>query len=108
MKKNMQHTESFLKGLTTLTGLPYKKVRQYAKENNPFNILEHPHIVEPNEKQLEKIGLLNEFIASYNLVKSYESEKKITLNSSTVSGQYFLALLGGMKDKERFMVSLIT
>jgi len=107
MKKNMQHTESFLKGLTTLTGLPYKKVRQYAKENNPFNILEHPHIMEPNEKQLEKIGLLNEFIASYNLLKIYESEKKITLNSSTVSGQYFLALLGGMKDKERFMVAFL-
>jgi len=107
MKKNMQHTESFLKGLTTLTGLPYKKVRQYAKENNPFNILEHPHIMEPNEKQLEKIGLLNEFIASYNLLKIYESEKKIMLNSSTVSGQYFLALLGGMKDKERFMVAFL-
>ena len=107
MKKNMQHTESFLKGLTTLTGLPYKKVRQYAKENNPFIILEHPHIMEPNEKQLEKIGLLNEFIASYNLLKIYESVKKITLNSSTVSGQYFLALLGGMKDKERFMAAFL-
>ena len=107
MKKDVQHTEKFLKGLTTLTGLPYKKVQQYVKENNPFNILEHPHIMEPNEKQLEKIGLLNEFIASYNILKIYESNEKVTLNSSTLAGQYFLALLGGMKDKERFMVAFL-
>ena len=107
MKQDIRHTEKFLKGLTTLTGLPYKKVQQYVKENNPFNILEHPHIMEPNEKQLEKIGLLNEFIASYNILKIYESNEKVTLNSSTIAGQYFLALLGGIKDKERFMVAFL-
>ena len=107
MKQEMQHTEKFLKGLTNLTGLPYKKLQQYVKTNNPFNILEHPHIMKPNEKQLEKIGLLNEFIASYNVLKVYEKDEKIILNSSTASGQYFLALLGGMKDKERFMVSFL-
>lgn len=107
MKQEMQHTENFLKGLTSLTGLPYKKLQQYVKTNNPFNILEHPHIMEPNEKQLEKINLLNEYIASYNILKVYEKDDKIILNSSTASGQYFLALLGGMKDKERFMVSFL-
>ena len=107
MRQDPRHTEKFLKGLTTLTGLPYKKVRQYVKQNNPFNILEHPRIMEPNEKQLEKIGLLNEFIASYNVLKIYENNEKITFNSATVAGQYFLALLGGMKDKERFMVAFL-
>lgn len=107
MNKDIQHIENFLKGLTSLTGLPSRKVRQYLKVNNPFNILEHPHILEPNEKQLEKIGLLNEFISSYNILKIYESNEKIVLNSSTISGQYFSALLGGMKDKERFMVAFL-
>ena len=100
MKQDMKHTENFLKGLS------YKKVQGYAKENNPFNILEHPQIMEPNERQLEK-GLLNEFISSYNLLKIHESQEKLKLNSSSVSGQYFLALLGGMKDKERFMVAFM-
>ncbi len=107
MKQELQHAENFIKGLTALTGLPYRKVQQYLKVNNPFNILEHPHILEPNEKQLEKIGLLNEFIASYNILRIYESNDKIVINSSTVAGQYFSALLTGMKDKERFMVSFL-
>lgn len=107
MKQGTPHTEKFLKGLTILTGLSYQKVQQYAKENNPFNILEHPLIMEPNEKQLEKIGLLNEFISSYNLLKIHESEEKLKLNSSTAAGQYFLALLSGMKDRERFLVSFL-
>lgn len=103
MKQELRHTENFIKGLTALTGLPYRKVQQYLKVNNPFNILEHPHIMEPNEKQLEKIGLLNEFIASYNILRIYESNDKIVINSSTIAGQYFSALLTGMKDKERFL-----
>lgn len=107
MTQDTRHTENFLKGLTTLTGLPYKKVQQYLKLNNPFNLLEHPHILEPNEKQLERIGLLNEFIASYNILKIYESSEKLTLNSSAKSGHYFSAILTGMKDKERFIVSFL-
>ncbi|MGH4125549.1 MAG: hypothetical protein ACREV6_21770 [Clostridium sp.] len=54
-----------------LTGISLKRVQGYAKENNPFNILEHPKIIEPNEKQLQKIGILNKFIDSYNLNNRY-------------------------------------
>lgn len=107
MKRDAQHTEIFLKGLITLTGLSTQKVKQYAKTNNPFNILEHPQIIEPNEKQREKIGLLNEFISSYNLLKIHESQQKVILNSSKASGQYFLALLSGLTDRERFMVAFL-
>ncbi len=105
--KNMPHTENFLKGLTTLTGIPMKKVKEYAKDNSPFNILEHPRIIEPNEKQLQKIGLLNEFIASYNLLKSHESENKIKITSPEQAGAYFVPLLSGKKDKEKFMVAFL-
>jgi len=48
MSKDLRYTSNFLKGLTKLTGLPLKKIQQYAKENNPFNILEHPQVMEPN------------------------------------------------------------
>lgn len=105
--KNKPHTESFLKGLTTLTGLSMRKVKEYAKDNSPFNILEHPRIIDPNEKQLQKIGLLNEFIASYNLLKSHESENKIKISSPEQAGAYFLPLLSGKKDKEKFMVAFL-
>lgn len=105
--KNKSHTESFLKGLTTLTGLSMRKVKDYAKDNSPFNILEHPRIIEPNEKQLQKIGLLNEFIASYNLLKSHESENKIKISSPEQAGTYFVPLLNGKKDKEKFMVAFL-
>ena len=55
MDKNRPYTNNFLKGLTSLTGIPIKKIQEYAKENNPFNILEHPKVIEPNDKQLQKI-----------------------------------------------------
>ena len=103
----MPHTERFLKGLTTLTGISMKKVQDYTKDNSPFNILEHPRILEPNEKQLEKIGLLNEFIASYNLLKSHVSESKIKITTPQQAGDYFVPLLSGKKDKENFMVAFL-
>lgn len=102
--ESKHHTEDFLKGLTKLTGIPGKKLQQYAKENNLFNILEHPQTIEPSAQQLEKIYLLNRFIASYNLLKVFEGENKIRLDSPTKSGQYFVPLLSGIKDKEKLLV----
>lgn len=104
---NKEHTKSFLKGLTTITGIPQRKLQKYAEGNSLFNILEHPQTIDPNSKQLEKISLLNEFISSYNLLRVYEQENKLSLSSSTVTGQYFASLLGGIKDKEKFMVTFL-
>jgi DNA repair protein RadC len=102
-----KYKEEFLLGITKLTGLPYKKVASYAKENNPFNILQHPRTIEPNDKQLQKIGLLNEFISTYNVLKIYEDENKIALNSSSTAGKYFSSLLSGVRDKEKFLVAFL-
>lgn len=104
---NKEHTKSFLKGLTTITGISQSKLQKYAEVNSLFNILEHPQTIEPNKQQLEKIGLLNEFISSYNLLRVYEQENKININSSAAAGQYFASLLGGTKDKEKFMVAFM-
>lgn len=107
MDKKAPSTESFIKGLTTLTGIPLKKIQKYAMENNPFNILEHPYTIGPNNKQLEKIELLNEFISAYNLLKFFEKENKIRLASSTEAGTYFTALLSGKKDREEFLAAFL-
>jgi len=99
VKNNMnqlkEHTDSFLKGIISLTGLSFRKVQLYARENNPVNILEHPHTLQPNEKQLLKIGQLNELISAYSLLKMCEGENKIGLTSSSKAGEYFVSLLGG-------------
>lgn len=106
-KFDATQAESFLKGLKVLTGIPYKKLEKYANGNNLFNILEHPNTIEPNQQQREKISLLNEFISSYRLLKMQEEENKITLNSSSRAGEYFCSILGGTKDKEKFMVAFL-
>ena len=107
MAYDREHANAFIKGLTSLTGLSIKKAQQYVRDNNLFNILEHPQTVDPNEKQLEKINLLNEFISSYNILKMYEAQERIKLDASSKAGQYFLSLMGGMKDKERFLVAFL-
>lgn len=83
------------------------KIKGYAKDHNPFNILEHPMVIEPTERQLKKISILNEFIASYGVLKLQENQERIRLTVSGQAGQYFLSLLKGMKDRERFMVAFL-
>lgn len=107
MEKNKTYTYSFLKGLNNLTGIPIKKIEEYAKDNNPFNILEHPRVIEPNDKQMKKIGLLKEFIASYILLKAHENENKIKFATPKAAADYFVPLLSGIKDKEKFMVAFL-
>jgi len=102
-----KYSDSFFQSLNKLTGIPMSKLKSYAKENNPFNILEHPGVVDPNDRQLEKINKLNEFIASYNVLKLDQENEKITFKSPNDSGKYFASLLGGVKDKERFLVAFL-
>ena len=107
MKNDGSYSEEFLKSLNALTGISLRKIENYAKENNPFNILEHPYVVEPTEKQLEKIGLLNEFIATYHVLKIKEEEETIKFTGPNDSGPYFLSLLRGKKEREYFMVAFL-
>lgn len=102
-----KYSDSFFQSLNKLTGIPMSKLKSYAKENNSFNILEHPGVVDPNDRQLEKINKLNEFIASYNVLKLDQESEKITFKSPNDSGKYFASLLGGVKDKERFLVAFL-
>lgn len=104
MEIDQIYTDSFFASLNKLTGIPMSKIRNYAKENNPFNILEHPMVVGPNSKQLEMIGKLKEFIASYDILKMTQDNHRIKFNSPDVAGQYFMSFMNGMKDKERVMV----
>ncbi|HAW59346.1 MAG TPA: DNA repair protein [Bacteroidales bacterium] len=107
MATKAKYSDSFFQSLNKLTGIPMSKLKSYAKENNPFNILEHPGVVEPNDRQLEKLNKLNEFIASYNVLKLDQENDKITFKSPNDSGKYFASLLGGVKDKERFLVAFL-
>ena len=101
------YTDSFFTSLNKLTGIPMSKIKNYAKENNPFNILEHPMVVEPNNRQLEKIGKLKEFISSYNVLKMTRENERIKFTSPKEAGKYFTSLLNGMKDKERVLVAFL-
>ncbi|MBF4692318.1 JAB domain-containing protein [Fusibacter ferrireducens] len=107
MATHENHSDSFFQSLNKLTGIPMSKLKSYAKENNPFNVLEHPGVVEPSERQLDKINKLNEFIASYNVLKLNQENEKITFKSPDDAGKYFASLLGGVKDKERFLVAFL-
>ncbi len=101
------YSDSFFESLNKLTGIPIRKIKNYAKDNSPFNILDHPMVVDPSDKQLEKIGKLNEFIASYQVLRLDQENEKITFRSPTDAGKYFLSLLSAMKDKERFLVAFL-
>lgn len=107
MKNDGSYSEEFLRSLNALTGISLRKIENYAKEHNPFNILEHPSVVEPTEKQLEKIGLLNDFIATYHVLKIKEEEDVIKFSSPNDAGTYFSSLLRGKKDREYFMVAFL-
>ncbi|MEN3005967.1 JAB domain-containing protein [Dehalobacterium formicoaceticum] len=102
-----KHASRFIKGITRLTGISESKLTKYASENNLFNVLEHPRTINPNNQQLEKIYILNEFVSMYGLLKLQENESRLSFSSSKIAGEYFTALLGGIKDREKFMAAFL-
>lgn len=109
MKKNYDeaYASSFIKGISRLTGIAESKLKKYAAENNLFNVLEHPNTIGPNKQELEKIHVLNEFISTYKVLKLQEDENKLIINTHVVAGEYFVSLLGGIKDREKFMAAFL-
>ncbi len=107
METKELYTDSFFKSLNKLTGIPMSKIKDYARDNNPFNILDHPMVVEPSDRQLEKIGKLKEFLASYNVLKMTQDSEKIRFTSPKDAGAYFSSLLNNMKDKERVLIAFL-
>jgi len=102
----VDHTESFLKSFAELTGVSYEKIRDYASNNNPLNIINHPYTNAFRRDVVDKILQLKEFYASYEVLKNAEN-REVKLNSSEASKNYFLSLLGNMKDKERLLISYL-
>ena len=109
MKRNYgeEYTSGFIKSINNLTGIPENKLKRYAEENNLFNVLEHPNTIQPNRQQMEKINVLNEFISTYRLLKLQENENRLAINTSSLAGEYFSALLGGVKNKEKFLAAFL-
>ncbi|BCN29541.1 JAB domain-containing protein [Anaeromicropila herbilytica] len=105
--KNIKYKEKFINGINKLTGIPIDTLTQYAEKNSICNIIEHPSIINPSPEQLETINLINEFIVSYNVLKAYEEQNRIKLATPEQSGAYFVPLLSGIKDKEKFMVAFL-
>lgn len=107
MVTKQHYTMSFFESLNKLTGISMSKLKNYAESNNLFNILEHPMVLDPNERQLEKIGKLNEFISTYHVLKMDHENNKISFRSPKEAGAYFASLLSGSKDKEKVLIAFL-
>jgi DNA repair protein RadC len=101
------YEDSFYKNLNKLTGIPIGKIKDYAKDNNPFNILEHPSVIDLTDRQLDKINKLNDFVSTYNVLRMEEENARIQITCPQEAGDYFNALIGNKRDRERFMVAFL-
>jgi len=102
----IDHTESFLKCFAELTGASYEKMKDYIVNNNPLNIINHPYTNAFERNVIDKIQHLKEFYASYEVLKNAEN-RDLRINSTEVAKDYFLSLLGNLKEKERILISYL-
>jgi len=102
----IDHTESFLKCFAELTGASYEKMKNYTLNNNPLNIINHPYTNAFERDVIDKIHYLKEFYASYEILKNAEN-RDLRISSTEVAKDYFLSLLGNLKEKERLLISYL-
>ena len=95
---------NFIESLSTITGVSTEKLEDYAKDNDVFNVIRHPKIINPTKAQLRKIELLNEFISSYKVLQKNSEINKVQINGPERVVDYLISLYGNSKDKERFSV----
>lgn len=105
MMQFQEDKKRFAELFSTFTGISKTKIDEYLKTNEIRNIMEHPSSIDPTPKQLSKIEMLKEMNNLYENLKYYQTEYEI--NSSSKAIDYFKNYFNGIKDKEKFMVTLI-
>ncbi|WP_129721358.1 JAB domain-containing protein [Xylanivirga thermophila] len=103
----IDHKEGYIKGICLITGMEEEKVREYAKDNDPLNIIERPSVIDPTKAQLQKLLTLKEFIGNYNVIRRFGFNEKIKLNSTSIAAKYFDGFLANKKDKEIFVAAFL-
>jgi len=96
------HVERITECINTLTGIPKKKLREYSKNNNLINIIDHVEAGDFKNVQRQKLMLLKRFMASYEILL-IENEKEIRIDSPEAAVDVVRSLIGYEKDKEIFL-----
>lgn len=107
MYKIEEYKNKFIESIAVLTGIEEEKILEYSKQNSVFNILEHPSAFKFTKEQSEKIMLLNHIISSYDLIKTCEHDKKVCISCPEKAAYAFKAIVGNLKDKEKFIVGFL-
>lgn len=102
-----KYAANLVQSIHKLTRIPVRKLEKYGQINNLLNVLEHPLVLEPTAQQYQKIQQLNAFLRAYQVVKWEEENHRQRMGSPQQAGEYFLALLKGIRDREQFMVSFL-
>lgn len=104
MEQELVH--KYLSGISEIAGIPLSQLEDYSKDNSPFNILEHPLLLNMTDKQSQKIEQLNTFLRTYNTLQLEESMPQGIENTAQV-GKWFQSMIGNMKDHERMLMVLV-
>ncbi len=99
--------ERLIKAISKVTGIREGKIEDYSRNNDVLNLLTRPKTIDPTKLQMEKIGLLNEFLVNYSITKEFAQKKEISFTNSMEVGEYFKHLIGNKKDKEVFMCAYL-
>lgn len=96
----------YLRGISEVAGIPFSCLEVYSQSNSPFNILEHPRLLDLTDKQYQKIEQLNTFLRAYNTLQ-VEQTMPHGIENSAQAGKWFQSMIGNMKDHERMIVVLV-
>jgi DNA repair protein RadC len=107
MDKVKSNKENFLRGINLITGIEMEDLQEYTRNNEIFNIIDHPMEINATEEQVQKLAMLKEFVNSYQYLRKHDEENKASFNSPELMAGYFKSQIGDIKDKEYFLVAYL-
>ena len=100
MDKLKNNTERLIEGLHKITGIKLSTLKDYARNYNIFDIIDHPMTIGVTDKQYEKLRMLKGFINSYQYLRENEAEHRISLRTPEKAGHFFVSQMAYFREKE--------
>lgn len=100
-----QDENRFIELFSKLTGVSKTKLENYLKEYSINSIFEHPSSLTTNQRELEKIKLINEMNNLYSNL--YQHKKIYKVTSPQIIGDYFKNKFNNIMDREYLAVAFL-
>ncbi len=100
-------TKSFISAVSALSGIPERKLYEYARSDDVLHVLERPYALDLTACQIQKIDQINILLNACQSLRVLRESDTNSISDAKFACEFFRSKLSYKVDSEIFMVAFL-